>query len=362
MIYIGNVVSVDTHVKVTIPALGGSGFSYTVKANPDEPLSPGDTVALDTINGSADEFYIVGKMAATVRPVYTPISNFTNLNDVQDNGQYVVITNTSAGTIVNIPEAKAGILQVYKDPNTSWLIQEYKVYSPGSGSGYRYSRGLSGSVWAPWQRSITNTETFGTQGTLSAALFGLDSRVTTATNLNATQNTRLDSVESVNTTQNGRLNTLETWKSATKIWSANTGPSHWDVPFASTTPSDIPGLTVTIPVTSTQDIYMVTVVLIVEYVSTDPTDGTPDDPVFNKMFEARLNISGTDSVEEINYRMPATANPVTGARSTLSRVYHVTSMAAGGRILKVRANQHAVGPNTQLRVHANSTIKAVRLN
>jgi len=378
MIHLGTMHGVaeeDGKIRVEIPEVA-VGFYCVVKVNPDDNFVAGDKLALSKISGSADEFYVVGRIDSTFGPLYISLANGTDLNTLMAQASYIAFSNTTAASLVNAPEAKAGILRVYRGDTATWLIQTYAVYSPGTGTGNFYSRGYSGVTWSPWRRVITSVDTFGPAGvwgTLDTALTTLDSRLdaleprmtaaegtiishtstigshttsigtlgTRATNLE----TRATNLEAADVSLDTRLDAWEAWQAATKKWSI-TLPSNWLT--TGTSLADITGLTVTVP-TVTGGEYVAFLTMCVELTgSATPT----------AFFEGTVNINGSDQTARAISRPGGSAAATASNRETISQVFFYDSATTGNKIFKGRA----LSDSTVYRVYdTHTSIKVIRL-
>jgi hypothetical protein len=385
MIYLGTMKGTDANgkVKVEIPDVG-IGYFCIVNVDPDDNFQIGDQLALCKVNGSRDEFYVVGKFGTSFDPSYNTIANATNLNTVVIDGTYLVATDATAATLVNAPDVTAGFLRVYKGEAPTWLIQTYMAYSPSPGTGNAYSRGYNGTTWSSWRRIVTSVDTFGPSGslgTLDTALTTLDTRldsleprmtaaegtIVSHTNwLNfhdidiAALDARLDSLEprvttaegEINTLQsdyNGhevRLDTLETFASATKKWSV-TLPSNWDT--SSSSLIDVTGLTVTVP-TVTGGEYVVFLTMCIETTSSTTPSST---------FVGAMNINAVNQDEQIVYRPGALVDGSASGRVTQAQTYFYTSSTTGNKIFKARASSTSLVYRLSA-IHTN--IKVIRFD
>lgn len=381
MIHLGIMkgVAEDGKVRVEIPEVG-VGYYCVVKVNPDDNFAIGDQLALSKISGSADEFYALGRIDSTFGPLYITLANGTDLNTLMAQASYIAFSNATAASLVNAPEAKAGILRVYRGDTATWLIQTYAVYSPGSGTGNFYSRGYSSSVWSPWRRVITSVDTFGPAGvwgTLDTALTTLDSRLdaleprmtaaegtivshtstigghttsigtlgTRATNLE----TRATNLEAADIALDTRIDVIEASYASPNLWEATVGTA-WTTPLNASI-ADITNLTVTVPVGSTANRYRVVVSLDTEVTSSQTS-----------VFLGFLSVNGVINTEELHLRPPAAGG--TGLRTILTKVYHYTGLTAGNRIFKVRGQQSILAPGVDPNYRVwdiHSTIKVSKI-
>lgn len=89
-----------------------------------------------------------------------PLANNTNINNfdtVDKAGIYMVAANTTAATIIGLPIALAGVLEVLPWTPSGQNIQRYTLYNNQG----EYTRANTGSGWTNWRKTITDVDVFG---------------------------------------------------------------------------------------------------------------------------------------------------------------------------------------------------------